>query len=297
MLKIENLSKHFKDLKALNNISLEIKKRSITGLIGKNGAGKSTLIRTLVGLYKVDSGSMNAQHSGDLSKNNIGYLPEERGLYKNMTVKKYLTFCSELHDVYDYKENLTFYLKMFSLDDKKNSKIETLSKGNQQKVQIIASIIHNPNLIIFDEPFSGLDPITIDLFYKLLLKLKSEGKTIILSTHLIHYAEKLCDQLVILDQGIIKYTGSTESLINSHTKMVYQFKFSKVLTKSDLIDFDGIENTIFHEKKMVEISFIPQIEMNSFLQFCLHKNISIIGFNLKEISLHDLYINMLGDSK
>ena len=147
MLKIENLSKHFKDLKALDNISLDIKFNEITGLIGKNGAGKSTLIRTLVGLYKMDSGSMNVQHSGDLTKNNIGYLPEERGLYKKMSVTKYLKFCSELHEAFDYKEKLKFYLDLFSLTDKKSEQIENLSKGNQQKVQVIASIIHDPNLI------------------------------------------------------------------------------------------------------------------------------------------------------
>ncbi|HSD64499.1 MAG TPA: ATP-binding cassette domain-containing protein, partial [Ignavibacteriaceae bacterium] len=202
-LEVQHLSKSFDSVKAVDDISFTIPEGSVFGLIGRNGAGKTTTIRMMMNIYLPDSGEVVLKGSqiGQEFKDQVGYLPEERGLYKKMKVLETLLFFAELKGKtgIDIENKAMYYLNKFDLAARKNSKLEDLSKGNQQKIQFITTILHDPEFIILDEPFSGLDPINTDLLLEIILELKNRNKVIILSTHLMDFAEKLCDHIVMID--------------------------------------------------------------------------------------------------
>src|SRR5690554_855225 len=177
MLTVEGLGKSFKDKRIIGNISFEVKKGEIMALLGPNGAGKSTTIRNIMGIMYPDEGAITFHNSKEIPRNKIGYLPEERGLYKNVKVMDILLYLAELKDypLKKAKERARAYLKKFGLAGKENALIEELSKGMGQKVQFIASIIHQPMLLILDEPFSGLDPVAQELFKEEIRELAAAG--------------------------------------------------------------------------------------------------------------------------
>ncbi|ABR57027.1 ABC transporter ATP-binding protein [Methanococcus aeolicus] len=198
---LKQISKYYGNKLALNNLSFNVKKGEIFGLLGHNGAGKTTTLRIISGIIDNYNGEV-------LINGNIGYLPEERGLYKDEKVKDILKFFGELHDIptSKLKEQIDYYLNKLNVSQYKNSKIKTLSKGNQQKIQFIVSIIHNPDIIILDEPFTGLDIVNLNLIKDIIYGLKEQGKTIILSTHQLEKIERFCDRILILKEGkAVKY--------------------------------------------------------------------------------------------
>ena len=204
-LEVKNLTKTFDKIVAVDNASFEVPEGSIFGLIGRNGAGKTTTIRMMMNIYLPDSGEvvLRGVKVGQDFKNQVGYLPEERGLYKKMKVVDILYYFAELKGKTGraLHKKTDEYLKRFELYDRRFSKIEDLSKGNQQKVQFIATILHDPEFIILDEPFSGLDPINTNLLKEIILEMKQRGRVIIFSTHLMDFAEKMCDHIVMIDHG------------------------------------------------------------------------------------------------
>jgi len=188
MLIVSKINKYFGDYNVTKDISFTIKQGGIFGLLGPNGAGKTTLLRMITGIYAYDSGSITWQGSQISIDNSslIGYLPEEHGLYPKMKITDIILYFAEIKGIYKSKEllnNIEQYLKKFGIYEDRNKRIEQISKGMQQKVQIISTIIHNPDLIIFDEPFSGLDPVNSRVLKELMLELAQNGKTIIFSTH------------------------------------------------------------------------------------------------------------------
>ncbi|MFC1838867.1 ABC transporter ATP-binding protein, partial [Thermodesulfobacteriota bacterium] len=196
-LEVKNITKVFGEIRAVDNASFEIPEDTIFGLIGRNGAGKTTTIRILMNIYLPNSGEVIFRGApvGHEFRARVGYLPEERGLYKKMKVLETILFFAELKGKKgkDVTEKAKEYLERFELTNRINSKLETLSKGNQQKVQFISTLIHDPDFIVLDEPFSGMDPININLLKDIMLEKRREGKIIIFSTHLMDFAEKLCD--------------------------------------------------------------------------------------------------------
>ncbi|MEJ5352750.1 MAG: ATP-binding cassette domain-containing protein, partial [Melioribacteraceae bacterium] len=184
-LEVKNLTKRFQNIVAVDNVSFEIPDGSIFGLLGRNGAGKTTTIRMMMGIYLPDQGEvvLKGAKVGQEFKNRVGYLPEERGLYKKMKVIDTLLYFAELKGKSgkEITKRAEDYLKKFELYDRRLSKIEDLSKGNQQKIQFIATILHEPDFIILDEPFAGLDPINTNLLKDIILEMKSRGKVIIIS--------------------------------------------------------------------------------------------------------------------
>src|SRR4051812_4610703 len=195
-LKIDHVTKSFGDFTAVRDLSLEVKRGRIFGLIGPNGAGKTTTIRMIVNIMVPDSGRIElfGQPMSTALQDRIGYLPEERGLYRKMKVGEQLKFFAELKGVRgkDADERIDRWLAKLQLKDWKDKKAKDLSKGMQQKIQFITSVIHEPDLVILDEPFSGLDPVNVDVMKDTILEQKSANKTIILSTHQMEIAEKLC---------------------------------------------------------------------------------------------------------
>lgn len=205
LLKAENISKAYSDHQALNNVSLEIPEKSIFGLLGPNGAGKTTLIRIITMIIEQDQGkvSLGGQQMTTELVRKIGYLPEERGLYKKMKVGEQLQYLARLKGLSrpEATKRIKFWLEKLELSDWWNKTIEDLSKGMAQKVQFIATVLHEPDLLILDEPFSGFDPVNADLIKNEILELRDKGSTIIFSTHRMESVEELCDHIALINQS------------------------------------------------------------------------------------------------
>jgi ABC-2 type transport system ATP-binding protein len=212
---IENVSKTFGQTRAVRDLTLEVPCGSLCGFLGPNGAGKSTTIRMIMSIIYPDTGRINLLGSDALhNKDKIGYLPEERGLYRKMKVADYLEYIARLKgvDVAEARRRVTTWLERFDLPGVARKKCEELSKGMQQKVQFLAAIIHDPALIILDEPFSGLDPVNSQLLIDFIREMNRAGKTVIFSTHVLHQAEVLCDRIFLINKGIKLLDATLEEI-------------------------------------------------------------------------------------
>lgn len=220
ILKIEGLSKRFSNTLALNNVSFEVKDGSVTGILGPNGAGKTTLLRIINGILTSDSGkvTVNEEPASIKASRQIGYMPEERGLYEKMTVEDQIMYFGRLKggDPLRLRTVMTEYLEVFNLLGQQKRKVKELSKGNQQKVQIIATLVHEPSLVILDEPFSGFDPINGAILQDVISQLKERGATVMLSSHNMAAIEEMCSDIVLIDHGNILLKGSLEEIKESH---------------------------------------------------------------------------------
>lgn len=229
MLKVENISKSFFRKQALNDVSLEVNKGEIFGLLGPNGAGKTTLIRVINRITEADSGVVRI--NGDLMVRkhleNIGYMPEERGLYKSMTVEEHAVFLGRLRGLSkeDVKIKLNYWLEKFEIIDWKKKRIEELSKGMAQKVQFICTVLHEPDLLILDEPYSGFDPINTELIKNELTAMRNKGKTIILSTHNMKSVEEVCDRVALIHNSKKLVEGRVSDLQGDRKEGLYAIKF------------------------------------------------------------------------
>ena len=200
IIELSGVTKTFGSVKAVNDLSLEVPKGSIYGFIGPNGSGKTTTIRMIMKITYPDGGKLlvNGQETNFERLQNVGYLPEDRGLYKKMKIGELLQFHGELNNGTDLPRQIDFWLERLELLPYKNKKVETLSKGMRQKLQFIATILHQPKLIILDEPFSGLDPVNADMMKDIILELQQKGATIIFSTHDMAMAERMCDYIFMI---------------------------------------------------------------------------------------------------
>jgi ABC-2 type transport system ATP-binding protein len=228
ILVVRDVVKTFGLVRAVDGVSFNVRHGTITGLLGRNGAGKTTTIRMITGIFMPDSGSIEwGAGGGDSFRDRIGYLPEERGLYKQMKVVELLLFLAEIKGKRpaEVRPAIDGWLERFELTGKRDAKVEELSKGNQQKVQLIATLLHEPDLIILDEPQSGLDPVNMVLVRDLLLELKKEGRTILLSTHMMGEAEKMADDIVLIHQGKVVLSGDLEQVRSSFGKNTLYLDF------------------------------------------------------------------------
>ena len=294
-LEVKNLVKTFDGITAVDNASFEVPEGSIFGLIGRNGAGKTTTIRMMMNIFMPDSGEvyLRGKKVGQDFKNKVGYLPEERGLYKKMKVLDTLLFFAEIKGVTGkaVQKKALEYLERFELSDRKSSKIEDLSKGNQQKVQFIATLLHDPEFIILDEPFSGLDPINTNLLREIIIEQKKKEKVIILSTHLMEFAEKMCDQIAMIDHGKIILNGSLSSIkerfAQRNVSLTYNGDIS-FLKSSPIIDhISDYGNTT--GIKVKDSSNIQEL-----LRQLVERKIEIKNFSANEISLQEIFVELAG---
>ena len=221
MLVISELSKQYGTFKALDSISFSTESGKICGIVGPNGAGKTTTIRIILGILGANSGTITYKGNpiSDIPRSAFGYLPEERGLYKQSTVQETLLYLGALKypDKQKLKQQIDQWLERFLIPEYKHKKIEELSKGNQQKIQFIASVLHDPELLIIDEPLSGLDPLNQELFKDIVKELRTQGNTIIFCTHQLGIAEVLCDSVIMLNKGKVAMSGSMDELLRSGT--------------------------------------------------------------------------------
>ena len=231
-LEVKNLTKKFGDKKVLKDLSFTVESGKAFGLLGRNGAGKTTTIRILMQVFQPTSGKVLLDGKPiDYSKVSLGYLPEERGLYPNDKIVDQLIYLAALKGV-DKKTataSIDYWLDFLQMTDYKNAKLKTLSNGNQQKIQLISCIVHNPDIVIFDEPFSGLDPVNSQLLEEVVREQIKRGKIVLFSSHQMDYVSEFCDDILILKEGEIKLQGNLRQILKNHRK-------NKLLVKSDEVE-------------------------------------------------------------
>ncbi len=289
-LSLKDLVKDFDGKRAVDEISFTVRKGEILGLLGPNGAGKTTTMRMVMDIIAPDSGSIEimGQPFSEKLKDRIGYLPEERGLYRKLKVMDTLLFFGELKGMKAVaaRERGRMLLKQFQLEAYEEKKVEELSKGMAQKLQFITTILHNPELLILDEPFSGLDPLNIELVKDIILTSKREGTTIIYSTHLMEYAEKTVDSLVMIDKGRKVIDGTLAAV-----KAEYGQKFVKVQYEGDTRFVAGLPyvRSCRDSGREMEVE-LDDISSRDKLLRDLLERLAVNGFQLSEPSLQNIFI-------
>lgn len=294
-IELENLMKRFADKRAVDNVSFKMKQGNILGLLGPNGAGKTTIMRMIMNIIAPDSGIIKilGEHFSESLKEKIGYLPEERGLYRKMKVSETLEFFGELKGMKaaEIKTKGKMLLEKFNLENDYNKKIEELSKGMAQKLQFIITILHSPDLLILDEPFSGLDPLNIELVKDIILEKKKEGVSIIFSTHLMDYAEKIVDAVVMIDSGKKVLDGSLFQV-----KAGFNTQFVKINydgNSSFLSSLSYVKHVRDYGKEM-EIE-LDDIKFKDRLLKDLLSRITINGFQVTDASLNYIFIRKVNE--
>ena len=294
-LKVENVSKHFGEKLAVDNISFDINKPGVFGLLGTNGAGKSTTIRMMLGILKKDSGEITWNGKKVERKNvNFGYLPEERGIYPKSKIYEQLLYFAELKGM--KKENaskeIDYWMDKLKVSEYKNMTAEKLSKGNQQKVQFITAILNDPELIVLDEPFSGLDPVNTELLKEVILELVEKGKYIIMSSHQMTSIEEFCSDVVIVNKGKTVLKGNLKEI-----KDAYKANRLIINTKQDITA--EIKDLNLNIEKNIDNNYEIKIEneeiAHTLLKNLVNKNIEIDKFELKKPTLNDIFIEKVGE--
>ncbi|GJQ63752.1 MAG: putative ABC transporter ATP-binding protein YhaQ [Melioribacteraceae bacterium] len=294
-LQVKNLTKRFDNVVAVNSANFEVPEDTIFGLIGRNGAGKTTTIRMMMNIYLPDEGEVifRGNKVGQEFKDRVGYLPEERGLYKKMKVIDTLNYLAELKGKSGkaVTKKAYEYLERFDLKDRANSKLEELSKGNQQKVQFISTILHDPEFIILDEPFSGLDPINTNLLKEIILDMKKEKKVIIFSTHLMDFAEKMCDHIAMIDNGKIILSGALKEIKQKYSQNNVSLNYTGDISFLDSLPFvEKVEN--FGNTTGIRVK--SNDDTQNLLRALLDHNVIVNKFDANEISLHEIFVSLAG---
>jgi ABC-2 type transport system ATP-binding protein len=294
---VDHVTKRFGDFTAVNDLSLQVHRGRVFGLIGPNGAGKTTTIRMIVNITVPDTGGIKlfGQPMSSQLQDRIGYLPEERGLYRKMKIGEQLRFFAELKDVRgkDADERINKWLAKLQLTDWKNKKAKDLSKGMQQKVQFITAVIHDPDLLILDEPFSGLDPVNVELMKQTILEKKAEGKTIILSTHQMEIAEKLCDDVCMINRSHKVLDGTLREIRRSFSRNAVELQF----TGGDgVLQDDSLIANIRERGDDLEVLLAPGADAQTLLKRLVASGAVVNKFELAEPSLHDIFIAKVRES-
>ncbi len=292
----ENISKSYGDFWAIKNINIRVPRQSIFGLLGPNGAGKTTLIRIITQIIFADHGEI--YFSGERIKeehiSRIGYLPEERGLYKKMKVGEQLIYLARLKGMSagEASDKIKQWLQKYEIYDWWNKKIEDLSKGMQQKIQFISTVLHEPEMIILDEPFSGFDPINVNLIKDEILELRKKGSTIILSTHRMESVEELCDNIALINKSKVILEGSKNEIkekYKTNTYLVEHIHDLEALNGSfEIIDKQPMDNNRFYTKIRITDNTSP----NELLKSLMDK-IEIHSFIEKIPSMNDIFIRQV----
>lgn len=293
-LVIDQVTKRYQDFTAVDQLSFTIKKGEIFGLIGQNGAGKTTTFRMILDLQETTEGDItwNEQPMNKVNRDILGYLPEERGIFPTMAVEEQLYFFGILRGwtKKDLKKEVDYWIKRFDLEDKRKAKAETLSKGNQQKVQLIASFIHQPEFLILDEPFSGLDPVNRQLLMNAILFLKEKGTTILFSSHQMDNVEELCDHLCVLKKGASLFTGSLLDLKEQYGKI--KLSIRSELEESQLNALPGVKRV---KKTKDGYTLLLENELYGEQLFrILGKGKYMEKFSMDYLSLDEIFKDLVG---
>jgi len=294
ILSLRNVVKQYHNHRAVNGVSFDIPKGSIFGLLGPNGAGKTSLIRIITTITGADEGEvlLDGQKINADSPKYIGYMPEERGLYKKMKVGEQLMYLAQLRgmDKKEAKDAIGYWLTKFDNKDWWHKKIEELSKGMQQKIQFIATVMHKPKLLILDEPFTGLDPLNTNLIKEEIHRMNQEGVSIVFSTHRMEQVEEICKDIVLINQGEKILEGKVEDIKNQHKENIFRLEFDGRFPD----DLQSSNFTIIEDSETdVTIKVSDGHDSNELLQALIHKGIRIKSFTEVLPTLNEIFIKQV----
>jgi len=296
-LQVEHINKWFGPFQAIKDLSMEVKEGALFGFLGANGAGKTTTMRMILDLFRPDSGQItwNGRDVREVPRRSWGYLPEERGLYPKMRVDEQLLFLARLNGLSKQaaEKELHDWLERFQISANRKKEIEELSKGNQQKVQFLATILHDPTILVMDEPFSGLDPVNANVLKEAFLELHRRGKTIIFSTHQLEQAEELCQDIVIINKGQSVVQGSVREVKRQHGRNVVRLKLDNDPEAIWLDALPGVQVTR-RRQDYIEMQIQANLNPNVIVEAALQHGGIISHFELTEPSLTDIFIEKVG---
>ena len=294
---IDSVSKRFGDVQALDSVSLEINPGEVFGFLGANGAGKTTAMRIVLDILRPDSGTItwNGTPNTELPRETWGYLPEERGLYAKMNVLEQLVFFAKLHGVKpkDAERETREWLDRFRIPEYADMRAEQLSKGNQQKIQFIAAILHDPQVLLMDEPFSGLDPVNVALLKEAFLEMKARGKTLVFSTHQMETVEELCESIAILDRGRVVVAGTVRDVRRSTGRQMVRVAVEGDSEMAWLGTIDGVRVTR-RGQDYTEAEVAPGHDPGAVLQAALGRACKVRHFEMTDPSLEQIFIEHVG---
>ena len=290
-VEVNHLTKSFGSVKAVDDVSFQVEKGEIFGLLGPNGAGKTTTIRLILDIFKPDRGQV-AVLGGPMTeakKEQIGYMPEERGLYQDIPLERCLVYLGTLKGLSadEVRARASEYLEQFDLAEHRNKKVKELSKGMQQKAQIIATILHQPELIILDEPFSGLDPVNTRMVKSLLLDLHRQGVTIIMSTHQMHQVEEMCDRILLVDHGQVLLYGELAGI-----RRRYSGHAVVLQAEQELPSLDGIEAVEPHNSAVL-LTLAAGVEPQMILQQLVAQQVKLERFEIATPTLDEIFVQVV----
>lgn len=290
-LKVSNITKRFGDFTAVEDLSFDVRAGRVFGFLGPNGAGKTTTIRMIVGITAPDEGSISlfGEPVSHATQNRIGYLPEERGLYKKMKVVDQLKYFAELKGVSrsEAEKRIDFWLDRMGLGKWKKAKTTDLSKGMQQKIQFISTVLHDPDLLILDEPFSGLDPVNVEFMIDVLSEFRTQQKTVIFSTHLMSTAERLCHDIILINKAKKVVAGSLREVKESYGTNLIAFRgwgAERVIEDRSIV-----ESVVSHADEQ-ELHLADAVEPQRVLKALIEAGANISKFEITEPSLNDIFI-------
>ncbi|MGB3114870.1 MAG: ABC transporter ATP-binding protein [Ferruginibacter sp.] len=294
LLELQNLKKYFATQKAVDDMSFSIQKGSIFGLLGPNGAGKTTLLRMITGIFYPDSGQIlfDGKKFDPLNDaQNIGYMPEERGLYKKMKIGEQAVYLAQLKGLKaaEATQKAKDWFTKFEMQSWWNKKVEDLSKGMSQKLQFVTTVMHNPSLIILDEPFSGLDPVNANLIKEEIFKLAENGCTIIFSTHRMEQVEEICRHIVLMNKGKKILDGTVQNVKNEFKDNIYELK-GNILPEHTMT---GIFEVVNLSNGRLRIKLSQGTRPNDVLQYFINQNVAINSFNEVLPTLNDIFIKLV----
>lgn len=295
MIKVQQVSKSFGQTKAVEKVSFEVEKGRIFGLLGPNGAGKTTTIRMINYIMPQDEGEIiiGGKKVSPATQKMIGYMPEERGLYKKMKVGEQLLYLAQLKGLSssEAKKKINYWLERFGAADWHSKVVGELSKGMSQKIQFISTIVHDPEIYIFDEPFSGLDPINSELLKEIIIELRSQGKTILFSTHRMEQVEQMCDDICLFNNGKVVLTGNLRDIKKQFGKNTVLLEFQG---DSSFLDNLGDVRINNRSTNYAEIRILNGQDHQAILKKAMEKS-EIHKFHLVEPSLNEIFISTVGE--
>ncbi len=296
-LMVEHINKWFGSFQAIKDLSRDVREGVMFGFVGPNGAGKTTTMRMILDLLRPDAGAItwNGVPVSEVPRREFGYLPEERGLYPRMETQEQLLFLARLSGMSreDALKSLNDWLERFQITAYRHKKIEELSKGNQQKVQFLAAILHNPELLVMDEPFSGLDPVNAAALKEAFLDMRQRGKTIIFSTHQLEQVEEMCEDMLLINKGQAMVQGNVQEIKRQHGRNVARLTLVNDPEAPWLDTLDGIEVTK-RRQDYIEMQFQANLNPNVIVEAALQHGGIISRFEVVEPSLTDIFIEVVG---
>jgi ABC-2 type transport system ATP-binding protein len=294
MLRVEHLRKEYSSVIAVDDVSFAFERGEIFGLLGPNGAGKTTTIRMILDVIKPDRGtiSFDGQPFSEQTRNRVGYLPEERGLYRKSKLLDIILYFAGLRGMPhgEARAEALLWLDRFGLRDQTNRRVQELSRGNQQKVQFISSILHRPELVVLDEPFSGLDPVNQIVFKDVMQELKQQGRAIVFSTHQMDQAERLSDALCLIDKGKVVLSGTLREVKKRHGRNSLHLEFHGDGTF--LPGLPGVDRAILYENS-AELDLGEQASMQEIIER-INRTVELRKLELREPSLHSIFVQTVG---